>query len=319
MANCQSFTLYIICLDIELYNYLSKRKFSNITIISLTDIEVYYPELKGAKSNRSYVEYIFTLSPVIPLYILNRFPEIELITSMDADIFFFSDPSVLLCDSDSFSIAITPHRFKPSLRFLEKYGKYNVSFQTFRNNKTGLTCLKKWKEECIDWCYDKFESNKFADQKYLDEWVKIYPNVKEYKEGSGVAPWNVQNKDIDFDSKGKITYKGTPLVYFHFHGLRTISDNLFSVGLKEYQINKRDKIIGNIYTKYIEQLIDFEKAHTLVNNEIKRTMHVGMGRWFYYLFLADLYRYKEGRLVHVFNLNSLRYLNSIRKSIFRMR
>lgn len=317
MAHCPSFNLYIICLDDKLYKYLSENKLMNITAISLSDIEAYYPELKVAKSNRSYVEYIFTLSPVIPLYLLNRFPKIELITSMDADIFFFSDPSVLLRDSDSFSIAITPHRFKPGLKFLEKYGKYNVSFQTFKNNKTGLECLRRWKEECVDWCYDKFESNKFADQKYLDEWVKTYPDVKEFKEGSGVAPWNIRNKDIRLDEKGNILIRDEPLIYYHFHGLRNISDNLLSIGLNEYIVISRKKIIQHIYTRYVKELTEIAKTIYISNNQIKRTMHLGMGKKFHFWFLADLYKFKDGTLIGVFNLSFLLYIYSTIKCFIK--
>jgi len=319
VAHCPSFNLYIICLDDKLYKYLSENKLSNIKAISLSDIEVYYPELIGAKNNRSYVEYIFTLSPVIPLYLLKRFPEIELITSMDADIFFFSDPSVLLCDSDSFSIAITPHRFKSGLKFLEKYGMYNVSFQTFKNNKTGLECLNKWKEECINWCYDKFESNKFADQKYLDEWIKTYPDVKEYKKGSGVAPWNVRNKDIGLDEKGNILFRNEPLIYYHFHGLRNLSDKLLSIGLNEYLVLGRKKIIRFIYHKYIKELSD---QSALINNKngnkIKRGMNLKMGKLIFYLFLADLYRYENDKLTHIINFNFFRYINSSLKSAINL-
>lgn len=318
MAHCPSFNLYIICLDDKLFKYFSENKLPNIIAISLSDIEDYYPELVVAKSNRSYVEYIFTLSPVIPLYLLNRFPEIELITSMDADIYFFSDPSVLLCDSDSFSIAITPHRFKSGLKFKAKYGIYNVSFQSFKNNKIGLECLGKWKEECLNWCYDKIELSRYADQKYLDKWMKIYPDdVKEYKKGSGVAPWNIRNKDIELDENGNILFRGEPLIYYHFHGVRNLSENLLSIGLVEYLVLCRKKIIKLVYHKYIKEL---SQQSALINNngdQIKRGMKLKLGKQFFFLFFADLYKYENDKLTHVVNLNFFQYLNTVLKSTIK--
>ena len=37
--------------------------------------------------------------------------------------------------------------------------------------------------------------------------MKFYPDVKEFKEGSGVAPWNIRNKDIKLDEKIKKVVK----------------------------------------------------------------------------------------------------------------
>jgi len=318
MKNSPNSELYIVCLDYKLYEFLLECKYTNIIPILLSEIELNNPKLEKAKNNRSYVEYIFTLSPSIPLFLFKKFPHIEMITSLDADVYFFSDPAILFKDANAFSIAVTPHRFTNRMKYLEKYGHYNVSFQTFKNDEIGNTCLMKWENDCIDWCYDKYEKTRFADQKYLDDWVNIYPNVKIFANGSGVAPWNIKDKDITCDDSGSVYYKNDRLIYFHFHGLRNISSNLFSIGLNEYLVTRRTKIIKYLYVNYIKELNMFSESEINKfnrNDKIKRGMKLGVGKYIYYIFLADLYLFKEGKLNRIPNFNFVRYINTLIKSI----
>lgn len=313
MQHSPSSHLYVVCLDDQLFVFLTNNLYSNLTPISLKHIEAYYPELTPAKHNRTYVEYIFTLSPAIALYILEKFPQIDQITTLDADVYFFSDPSPIIKSYEPFSIGITPHNYKKSLMSHLHYGKYNVSFQTFKNNEIGLKCLKKWKQDCIEWCYDRLEGNKFADQKYLDDWTTLYPEVVEYQNGLGIAPWNILNKDIALNEDGKIYINKNQLVYYHFHGLRNITKNIYSLDLAHYLILSRKKIIKHIYLNYIDTL---DKINAQQNrNKIARTTHPHMGKLFYLIFLADLYSFKHGRLTHIYNLNFLRMFYNYLKSI----
>lgn len=311
VRHCPSFHLYIVCLDEYLFNYLKDKSFSNIYPVRLTDIENKYPELSIAKSNREYVEYIFTLSPFIGLYILDQNIDIEIITTMDADLYFFSDPTPIVNSISKNSIAITPHNFKSSLSKHTKYGKYNVSFQTFRRDDLGVNCLNKWKDDCIDWCYDKFENNKFADQKYLDYWKDLYSDVVEYPNNCGVAPWNIDNKLIKIGNEKNVKINNESLIYYHFHGLRNVNKNIYSIGLIEYLVGKRKNIMKFIYEEYIEQLNQIEP---ITSNNIKRRTHLQFGRIFYLFFMTDLYIYSKGKLINLPNLNFVRFIYSFIKS-----
>jgi len=309
IRHCPKANLYIICLDDKLYNYLNQENFSNIIPFSLKEVETSFHELKTAKQNRTYVEYIFTLSPIIALFIFKQFPHLKMVTTLDADIYFFSDPSVLFQNSDSFSIAITPHRFRTNLKYREKYGLYNVSFQTFKNDEIGLSCLKKWKDDCINWCYDRYEQDKFADQKYLDIWPALYSNVKEFRIGASAAPWNILDSDISVNSSGKILIKNEPLICFHFHGLRNISTNWLAIGLKEYNVFKRNKLIKYIYSEYVSSI----SVSSINNSKIIRGTHPKLGRIIFNLFLADLYYFTNGKLIRICNFNFTRSIYSYLK------
>lgn len=142
--------LWILALDNKTFIKLNALNLKNISIISLKDIES--PDVLEAKGNRTWQEFCWTLSPVLPSFILEKNPEIGHITYIDSDIFFFSDPSPIFDEIDEASVMITPHRFPERLKHLEENGKYNVQMVFFKNDQIGRACLAKWREQCLEWC-----------------------------------------------------------------------------------------------------------------------------------------------------------------------
>ena len=86
------FKLYVACLDDTVFQNLQMLRHPEIIPIPLSDIEADDPEFSACRENRSRVEYIFTLSPVLPLYILRKFPGIDILGYLDSDLYFFSSP-----------------------------------------------------------------------------------------------------------------------------------------------------------------------------------------------------------------------------------
>ena len=82
------FSLYVAALDDEAYRLLAMAGDSRLIPIRLADIEAFDPEFARCRDNRSRVEYIFTLSPVLPLYLFHRHPEIQVLNYLDSDLFF---------------------------------------------------------------------------------------------------------------------------------------------------------------------------------------------------------------------------------------
>src|SRR5262245_5124074 len=150
-----AFTLFVLCLDDTTFDYFGTNSFKGIVPIRLADVEKDDAALQAAKGNRSKIEYYFTLSPCLPLFILQNFPRVDWICSLDADVYFFSDPQPVFDRFQSYSIIACPHKFSKELLAtgIEKYGIYNVSFQAFRRDETGIRCLEQWKKQCIGWCY----------------------------------------------------------------------------------------------------------------------------------------------------------------------
>jgi len=284
--HCVQFELYILCLDDYTLNYfqVNIEKYPEIKTFSLNEIEEYDIELKESKKNRSLIEYYFTLSPCLPLYILKKY-NIPHICSLDADIMFFSSPAVIFSYLEKYSILITPHNFSPETKSREIYGKYNVSFQIFKNDEQGLICLENWRSQCIDWCYDKLEDGKFADQKYLDDWENKYEGVHPINVlGSGVAPWNINAYAIKVDNN-QLYINDDKLIFYHFHGLRSFGQKLFVHRLTDYGVKINKMITRHIYKPYIKNIL----IHQLINDYgiIRMNTHsplkiILFQDWFYY-------------------------------------
>ncbi len=270
---CIDFELYILCLDDFSFSYFveNKNSYPQINLLRLQDVEENDAALKVAKSNRSLIEYYFTLSPCLPLYILNTF-NLPHICTLDADIVFYSSPEPLFDNLKNYSIIITPHKFYKAVQHYAKWGLYNVSFQIFKNNATGKECLQHWKDQCIEWCYDKpdEENGRFADQKYLDNWEHLYPGaVKALNDDvSGLAVWNLGSykftvNDNEFYSNDK------RLIFYHFHNFKIITQKWASNSLCSYSV-KHQKSISTLYLNYwIELNKQAEKIGDFKNEYIR--------------------------------------------------
>lgn len=261
----QNVIFYCLCLDDFSYNYLKQIKKKDIRLISLKEIEEKYLSLKYAKKNRQIVEYYFTLSPFLPLYILETF-NVDIINYVDSDLFFYDTPRKIINLLEDNSIIIVEHGIKT-----QRFGKFNVGWLTFKNDKTSKNCLKEWGNNCINWCYDYVEGKKYADQKYLDEWPKKYNNIKVLSPTYNVAPWNLNNKDVEV-KQDEIFINNNKLIFFHFHGL-LISKKFFSSGFSIYN-KKISKIsIKYLYRPYVRRLDKFKKEVNVIETRIRNTIN----------------------------------------------
>lgn len=251
---CPEFNLWILCMDQRTYRTMEKLNLPHTHWICLEDFEKDDIPLLNAKQNRSIVEYYFTCTPSLPLFVLKHYPEIDLITYLDADLFFFSNPAPLLAEMNGKSIGIISHRFPAHLQHLEMHGIYNVGWLSFRRDQTGLDCLQFWRRLCLEWCYDRVESDRYADQKYLDHFPERYGReiILQHR-GANAAPWNIENYPLSM--KNTNVYVGNDLlVFFHFQGFKKIFPWVYDLGLWDYKIKMSKELIHYIYMPYIHAL-----------------------------------------------------------------
>lgn len=252
--------LWILCLDALCYESLLKLNLSNVNPIRLEDFEKGDTELTGTKEHRSQVEYYFTCTPSLLLYLFEHHSNLERLTYLDSDFFFFGDPTGVLLDLEESSIGITPHRFPRKLRHLEKnYGLYNVGWITIARDEQGLSCLRLWRKQCIEWCHDRLEDGKFADQMYLDDWPNCYSNLKVINHpGVNLAPYNLANYRVSAREE-EILVDQFPLICFHFFGLKNYRGVVFYLSLKRYAAQPTDILLKQIYEPYLQCLARIEK------------------------------------------------------------
>jgi len=251
--HCKGFHIYMLCFDDESFSHLTTLCLPHATPISLAEFESGDDELIATKQDRTQLEYFYTCGPSLPLFILNNYPQVDFVIYVDADLFFYSDPKPLIDEMDGYSIGITAHHF-PEHRKSEQTGIYNVGWLFFRRDANGLACLQWWRERCIEWCYERFEDGKYADQKYLDEWPSRFQGVRVLEHrGANVAAWNVRDYTIR-EEDGCVVVDGYPLIFYHFHGFRQINRWVYNTNLGLTFRFPTKVLMQRIFKPYISEL-----------------------------------------------------------------
>jgi hypothetical protein len=178
------------------------------------------PKLRQARQGRSESEYCWTLKAPFLLHLLDGRPEGELVTFADADMAFHSDPTPAWDELAGASIGISHHRSAARFRSRERWaGRFNSGWVCFRNDANGLAALRWWQERVLEWCHDRVEHGRFADQAYLEDWPRRFAGVHVLEHpGVNVGPWREGAALAERDGQAEID--GSPVLFFHAQSLR---------------------------------------------------------------------------------------------------
>src|ERR1700746_3815030 len=108
LKNCNDFHLYVFAFDDKCYEFLKSQQYKDLTVVSLKEFED--EELLRIKPTRTAAEYCWTCSSSTILYSINKF-RLQNCTYIDADMYFYSDPIVLVNEMGNKSVLITEHRY----------------------------------------------------------------------------------------------------------------------------------------------------------------------------------------------------------------
>jgi hypothetical protein len=248
-----SFHLTAFCFDDEAKRLLDELAFPHLSTVALAELEAFDAELLSVKDDRTPVEYCWTSTPALPLYVFGTRPDVSEVTYVDADLMFFSDPEALFDEMGDASVLITPHRYAPEHSRQEINGIYNVQFLPFRRDERGLTVLNWWHDRCIEWCYYRLEDGKLGDQKYLDDWPMRFPGVHVLQhKGGGLAPWNITQYDVHRGAAGRVFVDEDELVFFHYHRVQLRQSGGHAWDPPGYVITERQR--GLVYDPYLAEL-----------------------------------------------------------------
>jgi len=249
-----SYTFYVFSLDEFVNVFFKKNKLNNIKVISLKDLEQEYKKLLIAKKNRDLIEYYFTLTPFLPKYLHRKF-NINKISYLDSDMYFFKSPLDKIEENSRFSIVLLKQYSD------KKYGLYNVGwiYYNFDFSET-KNILDLWSQQCLQLCTDIPKDGYYADQKYLDIWPKKLDHLKiEEPENYCLSPWD-NNNMIEDNLKNFLGY--------HFHGLE-IHDDHFVSGFSKYNKKNTQKIINEIYFPYLKILTSIDNNINVENLSLR--------------------------------------------------
>lgn len=244
---CDDFHLYVMAFDDKSYDILSKLNLPFITVVHLRDFED--ERLLEVKPSRTKAEYCWTCGPSVIYYFIKTY-NLNSCCYLDADLMFYRSPQILFDEIGDNSVAITEH-FSP---YDVPAGKYCVQFMYFKNDEWGMKALKWWRDKCIEWCYSYFEDGKYGDQKYLEEFPRLFQKVYVVQNrGAGIASWNLKEYEYDA-SNWTINYLGKvyDIVFVHFHAVSMeVMNNTIILTPATFDITKNSKFIFEYYARII--------------------------------------------------------------------
>ena len=256
------YTLWILCVDDEVYGSLQKIALPNVRLLQLSKLET--EKLLRVKTERTKAEYCWTLTPFAPRFVFEADVTVNRVTYIDADLWFMTSPALIFNEltASQKSVLITDHGYAPENDQSAKSGQFCVQFMVFER-QIGELVRNWWEDRCIEWCYAKFEEGKFGDQKYLDLWPEIFPDkvhILQNKELT-LAPWNAT----------RFHYKNA--IFYHFHGLRIMSKAKVSCG--DYKLPL--EVLDDIYKPYLR---DLKNAISLMRAQgIEMRMQISYKHW----------------------------------------
>jgi putative methyltransferase (TIGR04325 family) len=259
-AQRADFRLHVVPLSGLCARILEQLALPEITVTDVAAIEARYPELLTVKAARSPIEYIFTLTPFMPTYWMAVTPGLTEITYLDADLFFYADPELMFAHIGDRSIAIIPHRFSVDHLDDRIYGTFNVGWITYRATDEGLRCLAEYQRDCIDWCYDRVEGDRYGDQRYLDRWPERYRDLAiVLLKGANAAFYNADNYQFG-ERDGRFWCDDETLIFYHYHGVYLQNDGSYFVQYPRIHGAAESPLIRRLYRPYLARLIAATQA-----------------------------------------------------------
>lgn len=261
LRHCPNLRLWILCLDEDCYQALSGMTLEGVRLLGVADLERFDPELLKVKAGRTPLEHALTCTPILPLFVLASDPTVEMVTYLDADLYFFSDPEPLFVEMGAASIAITPHRYPPAFKHWEsRTGIYNDAWVSFRRGPEAAACLRRWRGQCLEWCFNRSENGRFAEQQYLDDWTKRFSGVCELRHpGANLGPWNLGGVQVSLED-ARVLVDGQPLVFFHFSGIKSVGPWLYDLNLADFRVRLNPAARDHIFAPYLRELAGIESS-----------------------------------------------------------
>lgn len=262
---CEEFHLYVMAFDDKAYDILSELSLPSLTVVNLRDFET--KELLEVKPTRTRAEYCWTCGPSVIYYFIEKY-DLDSCTYVDADLMFYRSPQLLFEEIGDNSVAITDH-FAP---YEIPAGRYCVQFMYFRNDEWGMKALTWWRDKCIEWCYAHFEDGKYGDQKYLEDFPRLFKNVYIIQNrGAGVAAWNLTEYNYN-PQNWSFTYgvESYDIVFVHYHAVSMeVHDKTMIIRPATFDINVNSLFLFNYYANLIVDVCNKHLGLALDNYKIK--------------------------------------------------
>ena len=202
---------------IALDERVASLKSANAVFVPYAALETAVTALREVRRIRTRREWCWSLASAALRWRMTQVEPNEIVTYLDSDLGFYSDPEACFGELGDRSIGIVPHRFAAEYEsYIDTSGEFNVSLVSLRNDEVGRRCAEVWTQQVLENCSE----SDCGDQRYLDAWPTEYGDhlCVFGSPGIGVAPWNVFGYEVTTAPAG-VTANGHPVVFYHYHEL----------------------------------------------------------------------------------------------------
>jgi hypothetical protein len=248
--HADEFVLYTLCMDEIAYEMMMKMKSSNLVPISIA--ELITPEVSVVRQNTTHGQFCWVCQPLICEFLLDNFDH-DMVTYLEADSLFFSNPEILFSELGGGSVSLVPHNYSPAFDQTATSGKFCVQFNAFKRNNEARKILEYWRQACFK--YNKNNLSFAPGQLCLDEWPERFKGAKVIQHpGAGVAPWNIQR--YRFDIINAVPHvDGVPVVFYHYHQYGRYENGSHELG--HYPLSTQ--VINFFYRVYVNEIAAAER------------------------------------------------------------
>ena len=240
--------LWTLCLDNETRSIVESLELSRMRIVSLEQLLAFEQRLQGARSNRSALEFYYACTPQLIRYVSENVVGGSAIAYVDADVFFFRNPSALYMEEPDAEILLVEHRSGDPRAETER-GRFNLCFAHFEPTENAAHALDWWCEMTLQ--STAMDAETWGDQKYLDRFPDLFKSVGILRSAeTTLAPWNVWQHGVSSDD-GEVKVDGRPLVAYHFARLLVVGPHLFSPIRREWLPRQ---VLRSIYRPYVREI-----------------------------------------------------------------
>jgi len=233
----------------------------NIHIVSIVGERI--ADLEQLSHRLSISEISFTLKPLLSVYLLDKYPDLETAFYFDADICVYHslyDAELMLQNHD---FVITPHflnpiedNYMPTELDILRTGLYNMGFAGFRNNANARLILNWWKDRVLKFGYENHDLGLTADQMWMSIAPLLFPNVGIIRHlGYNFAYWNVHERALTKHEEMVMVNEKYPLVFIHFADFDPeISHQFSNPGHFNRKVNAGKELLTELSATYAESL-----------------------------------------------------------------
>lgn len=248
--------VFVLCLTPPVSEAVEKR---GGTPIELATFETRYPMIAATKSERPWAPYTQSLKPFLPEYVFDENPEVEVLTYVDSDMYFWGDPQEITEEFGDKSFMVTTRADMCDVYF-------NGGCFTCRNDDNCRQFLKWWQERCIEWClWQAGPGGRFGEEGYLniikEEPGKFKGTYVNKHPGINAAPWNIMDRDLQKAEDGQLTVQGRPLVCYHYRAYFKYTEVFDPEMLMDRHLSP--EVLDMLYLPYHDMLPVLPKPDTV--------------------------------------------------------